>query len=308
MRVVSLLPSATEIVAALGALDTLVGRSHECDWPDAVRDRPALTRARTSATTSGAIDEEVRAALETDASLYELDVDALARLAPDVILTQDLCRVCSIDLASVRAVAATMVPAPMVLALDPHSVHDVIEDVLRVGNAIGRETDAEAAVVRLRDRYWTAVDYVNPYVDGPAVAFLEWLDPLFVAGHWTPELVENAGARHPLNAPGTPSHEITVDELVTSDPDRIVVGPCGWSLDRAAAALAEVESTDWWPSLRAVREGQVVLVDGNAHFSRPGPRLVEAYRWLVGWINERPELIPPGFPVRRAGGAPARRT
>jgi ABC-type Fe3+-hydroxamate transport system substrate-binding protein len=296
VRVVSLLPSATEILCAAGGESLLVGRSHECDWPPSITDRPVLTTARISAGSSAGIDAAVRRALEEGESLYELDVAALRDLAPDLILAQDLCRVCSIDLRTVRGVAAELSPAPTVLSLDPRSLEDVLEAVLTVGEAIGRGSIARRAVVGLRDRYWSAVDYVNPYLDGPEVVFLEWMDPLFAAGHWTPALIEAAGGRHELNPPGADSRRVGPEDLVALRPDRVIVCPCGRDLAAIRRELPALAASPWWGRLPAVREGRVALVDGNRMFNRPGPRLVDAFRWLVSWINDRPELLDPGFP------------
>ncbi|MHC4948945.1 MAG: ABC transporter substrate-binding protein [Planctomycetota bacterium] len=299
MRVVSLLPSATELLCACGGTDLLVGRSHECDFPPAIADRPVLTGRRTTAAASADIDRQVRAALAGDdaASLSALDVERLRALRPDVILTQDPCEVCFIDLEAVRGVAASMSPAPRVVSLDPASVEDVFDDLLRVGEAVGRERAAAEALVRLREAYWTAVDHVNPYVEGPEVAFLEWMDPLFAAGHWTPQLVVAAGGRHSLNPPGARSRRITPEELVAARPERLIVCPCGLDLAAIGRELPALESAPWWDGLPAVAAGRVALVDGSRMFNRPGPRLVEAFRWLVGWLNDRPELVPAGFPA-----------
>lgn len=308
MRVVSLLPSATEMLCAIGGEDLLVGRSHECDWPSGIVDRPVLTGQRTRSIHEGGdsvtIDAEVRAALATGASLYTLDEALLRSLRPDVILTQALCDVCSIDLPTVERVASQIVAegggAPRVVVLDPHSIEEVFDDLLTIGDAVGRPREASDAMVGLRDRYWSAVDFMNPFVEGPEIAFLEWIDPLFVGGHWTPQLITAAGGRHSLNAAGEKSRQITVEELVASQPDRLIVCPCGLDLTSVSREFTRLTSTSWWSALPAVADGNVVLVDGNQMFNRPGPRLVDAFCWLVSWINDRPELAPPDFPCTRA--------
>lgn len=300
-RVVSLLPSATEILCEIGAAELLVGRSHECDHPREIADRPVLTGQRVHGGTSAEIDREVRASLAENQSLYTLDSERLAALAPDVILTQDLCDVCSIDLHTVRRIAETLPHKPTIVSLNPADLFQVFDDVLTVGAAIGREQHAEEAMVRLRDRYWRAVDYVNPYVPGPEIAFLEWMGPLFVGGHWTPQLIEAAGGQHSLNAKGQKSRAVEPEELLAAAPERVVVCPCGYSLEAITRELPALMAERWWPLLPAVLSGRaehLVAVDGNQMFNRPGPRLVDAFEWLVGWINERPELIPPSFPVR----------
>jgi iron complex transport system substrate-binding protein len=315
MRVVSLLPSATEILCHIGGAGMLVGRSHECDFPDGLDQVPVLTRQRIDSQSSPAqIDAAVRSSLAGGSSLYTLDAELLGRLKPDLILTQDLCEVCSIDLSTVRTIAAGLHSAPKILSLNPETVEDVLDDILRVGAATGLQGNARSAVVGLRERMYAAADYVSPYLDGPCAAVLEWPDPLFVAGHWTPQLVERAGARHPLN-PTAPvagfgaaagsqqaarkagkSIRITPEALVAVIPERLIIASCGASLPQTRIWAQRLTREPWWADLPAVRQGQVALVDGNQMFSRPGPRLIDAYQWLVGWVNERPHLIPADFP------------
>ncbi len=316
-RVVSLLPSATEILCAVGARELLVGRSHECDFPSGLADLPVLTSQAASPSTASEIDAEVRSRVRAGLPLYTLDVDLLRSLAPDVIVTQDLCEVCSIDLATVRRAAESMDPRPRVVSLDPQGLEDVLDDLLRVGEAVGRAADARDRVVRLRERVYRAQEFVNPFDDGPVVAFLEWTDPLFVAGHWTVQLIERAGGRHPWNptvakpdsgaAAGLMQTErlagksitVTPEALAQAEPEFVVVAPCGLDLDATREAVRDIEGRDWFRSLPAVRNGRVALVDGNQMFNRPGPRLVDAFEWLVGWLQDRPEIIPDGFPWER---------
>lgn len=298
MRVVSLLPSATEILCAIGGESLLVGRSHECDFPPSVQDRPVLTSQRTTLATSSEIDQQVRDVLGSGDSLYDINTDVLRDLKPDVILTQDLCAVCSIDIKTVRNIASTLDPKPEILSLNPMSVFDVFDDLLNVGNAVGLKPEAEAAMVALRARYWEAIDFVNPYESQAEVAFLEWADPLFTGGHWTPGLIEAAGGQHSLNPSGDPSRQITPEELVASLPDRLILCPCGFDLDRTQEDLEMLKKTSWWPMLPAVQENNVAIVDGNAMFNRSGPRLVDAFCWLVSWLQNRPEVWPKDFPVR----------
>lgn len=326
MRVVSLLPSATEsLLAITGAVRTprveLVGRSHECDWPPGpeLAAVPVLTGQKTRFESSAQIDQAVRAQLSRGESLYTLDSARLAALRPDVILTQDLCEVCSIDLRAVRGVVAAMPTdqRPEIVSLNPTTFEGVFDDLLTIGAAIGMEQEALAATVGLRNRVYRAEEFVSPFLDGPSVAFLEWPDPIFIGGHWTPQLIERAGARHPLN-PSVPiegagaaagpigqtlraagkSVRVPEEVLVASKPEALIICPCGLSLEQAWAETARLAEKPWWRDLPAVRAGRVAVVDGNQMFNRPGPRLVDAFEWLVGWVNGRAEVMPGGFPWR----------
>lgn len=317
-RVVSLLPSATEIVAELGVGEWLVGRSHECDQPAEpwLHALPVLTAQRTSPDAPAAeIDAQVRAAMAQHQALYTLDEGRLADLRPDVILTQDLCHVCSIDLAAVQRVAARLSPQPKVVSLNPHTLEAVLDDHLTVGAALGIPDRARRAVAALRERLYTLGDFVNPFDDGPNVAFLEWTDPLFVGGHWTPQLIERAGGRHPLNATqpvagsGAAAGPIGLTErqagksvtvppevLAASRPEVLIIAPCGLALPRALAEARALLRHPWFVDLPAVRSGRIAVVDGNRMFNRPGPRLVDAFAFLVGYLQNRPEIIPANFP------------
>lgn len=318
-RVVSLLPSATEIACLVGAGPDLVGRSHECDFPPEVLALPALTAQspRSGAETGASpaeIDRIVRESLSSGGSLYVLDAEALVRLEPDVILTQDLCRVCSIDPQTVRGVAARLPRPPTVVTLNPTTLEGMFDDVLTVGRALGREDEARGAVVRLRERVYAALDHVPAFAEGPNVAFLEWTDPLYVGGHWTPQLIERAGGRHPLNptvAPpeaggaigpqsayrrAGPSVRVPEEVFAATRPEAIVICLCGLDLSATRRWARELSRRSWWADLPAVRRGRVALVDGNQMFNRPGPRLVDALEWLVSWLQDRPDLAPPGFP------------
>lgn len=313
-RVISLLPSATEVLCAIGGGDLLVGRSHECDWPPSVKALPALSAQRIHETDPAKIDALVREQLkEPGSSLYTIDRDAIAAFKPDLILTQDLCHVCSIDLASVQQLAASLPSKPQVLSLNPHTVEDILDDHLRVGEAVGMVEEARGCVVRLRERLFAAGEFVNPFDDGPNVALLEWTDPLFIGGHWSVQLVERAGGWHPLNATQVkpelgaaagPQHgerragasiRIPDEILAASKPEYIVIAPCGFDLAATRKAAMDLSRKPWWKDLPAVRNRRVALVDGNQFFNRPGPRIVDAYECLVGWLNQRPSLAPEGF-------------
>ncbi len=322
MRIVSLIPSATEIVALLGAETMLVGRSHECDFPPSVRHIPALTTQTTrfdpeSGHGARAIDEQVAQSVGEGRSLYRLDTELLRELAPDVIITQDLCSVCSIDLGSIRALAADLPSPPEIISLNPETVEDILDDILRVGGALGLGERAMHEVVGLRQRMDRAEEHINPYDDGPVCGFMEWTDPIYIAGHWTVQLIERAGARHPLNEaiarPGSGaavgpqqaqrvagrSIAVTPEVFCATEPRYLVVAPCGLTLDQAWDETRRFfHDTQWFRSLPAVREGRVAVVDGHQMFNRPGPRVVDALGFLVGFIHDRPRLIPHDFPWR----------
>lgn len=315
-RVVSLVPSATEIVCALGGLEFLVGRSHECDFPPQAGSVPVLTEQTITSTDPAEIDRQVRDQLATGSSLYRLDAEMLARLRPDVILTQDLCSVCSIDLETVRRITQRWPSPPTIISLNPESIEDVLDHVLEVGRAIERPAAATSLATSLRERMAAAAEFVNPFEDGPLVAFLEWTDPVYIGGRWMPQLIERAGGRHPLNptapVPGSGAavgpqqaqrragKSIRVPEsvLVSADPDALVIAPCGVGLAPAWEMAGRWLARPGIAEIRAVRAGRVAVVDGNQMFSRPGPRLVDAFEWLVGWLQQRAHLIPDAFPWR----------
>ncbi len=315
MRVVSLLPSATEILHQIGGIDLLVGRSHECDHPAAISHLPMLSRPRTEFTTSAGIHQQISDLHKSGGadSLYHLDAAALHQLRPDVIITQSLCEVCSIDLRAVERAVSGLTPKPTIVSLNPTTLDAVLDDHLRVGAAVGLEREAGEAVIRLRSRLARAEEYVNPYADGPVVGFLEWTDPLFIAGHWTVQLIERAGGQHPLNPtvpiPGNGAavgpqqaareagKSIAVEPAIfaATRPEWLVISPCGLNLEQIRVEVARLRAHDWFNGLPAVQAGRVALVDGNQMFNRPGPRLADAFEFLVGWLQGLPELIPEGF-------------
>jgi iron complex transport system substrate-binding protein len=317
LRIASLVPSATEILYAIGGGHLLVGRSHECDYPPEAGSIPVLTAQATTGSDPADIDRQVRAQLATGASLYSLNTSLLESLRPDVILTQDLCSVCSIDLPTVQRLVSGWARQPRIVSLNPASFEDVLDSFLTVGEAAGLEQQASRALTELRARAFTAQEYVNPYADGPTVAFLEWTDPLFIGGHWIPQLIERAGGHHPLNPTQAPpeagaaagpqqaaklagkSIRIPHDILAASDPDILIVCPCGVGLAGAREMTQALRKHDWFTNLRAVRTGRVAIVDGNQMFSRPGPRLVDGLEWLVSYLQGRPEMEPAGFPWAR---------
>ena len=321
-RIVSLLPAATEIVAALGLADRLVGRSHECDEPAAVATLPALTAPRIDpAASSRAIHEQVGQALGgaaaaasstgascstgASAALYTLDIDRLAALEPDLILTQAACDVCAISAADVEAAVKKSGVQARVLALSPETLADLFRDVLVVGEATGSLAKAREVVARLKARVASVAWRVGGMQRArqaeayPTVAMIEWLDPPMAAGNWVPELVRLAGGNDVLGKAGAHSHWITWDDVATADPDVVVLVPCGFTLDRVVEEAGSAAVRPHLEQLRAFREGRCFAVDGHNLFNRPGPRLVDSLELLA-------EILHPGaFRFAKVGQASA---
>lgn len=300
-RIISLLPSATEIVCAIGLGDALVGISHECDWPPAVRTLPILTRAAIPAgLSSGETDRLVRERLARGEGLYALDAALLRALQPTLIVTQALCDVCSIALPEVMRAARTLPAPPVVLSLEPGCIADIFGDVGRVAAAAGVPERAASVVEQLRER----LAVVRRAVAGRErrrVALLEWLDPPFVAGHWGPEMIARAGGEDLLGTVGEKSAHIDWEQLREAAPEVIVVAPCGYDADRARADLAAAPLPPWWGDLPAMRHGQAFVMDGNAYISRPGPRVVDGTEILARLLH--PDAFAGGDDVRHRHAA-----
>ena len=281
-RIVSLISSATEILNALGQIEHLVGRSHECDYPECVKHLPVCTAPRFPVDgDSREIDRLVKETLRNSLSVYDVFDDVLEHLQPTHILTQIQCDVCAVSLQDVeRSVAARLASRPKIVSLQPNSLADVWDDFLRVATALGIADQGENVVHRLRQQM---EDILREAVaaERPAVACIEWIEPLMAAGNWTPELVAMAGGRNLFGSAGTHSPWMSWEELAERDPDVIVVAPCGFDLQRACAEMHWLTDRSGWPGLRAVRTGRVFVADGNRYFNRPGPRLVESLRILA---------------------------
>jgi iron complex transport system substrate-binding protein len=279
-RVVSLLPGATEMMAALGLADRLVGRSHACDHPPAVRALPVLTTPELDDAPSALIHQAVAERVARALALYRVDHAGLAALAPDVILTQTLCEVCAVGPAELAAYVDTMRPGAALVALGARDLAGVFTDIARIAAACGAPACASALVAALEARLARLSDALAG-VRRPRVACLEWLDPLMAAGNWTPELIGCAGGTPALGQAGVHSGTIALDDLAAADPDVIVVAPCSFDLARSRAELPALAATPTWRELRAVRDGAVYLADGNRFLNRPGPRLVDSAELLA---------------------------
>jgi iron complex transport system substrate-binding protein len=286
-RIVSLIPSATEIVCALGFQAELVGRSHECDYPAVVRDLPALTEPKFDVHgTSREIDDRVKDVLQNAISVYKVDDALLNQLAPDVIVTQAQCEVCAVSLSEVERMARECLASPaQIVSLEPMQVADVFADVLRVADALGAPERGAELNLKLQTRMDDIARRAAELPTRPTVACVEWIDPLMAGGNWIPELVEMAGGVALFGKAGKHSPWIHWDDLWAADPDVIAVMPCGFGIERSRAEMPALAGQPGWKSLRAIREGQVYLTDGNQYFNRPGPRLVESLEILAELIH-----------------------
>lgn len=286
MRIVSLLPSATEILFAIGAGRDVVGVTHECDYPEEARALPHLTSsALPSAASPAEIDRHVRRSLHQGSSLYHLDAGLLERLSPDLIVTQELCQVCAVSYDIVDRAAKRLRSDPRVISLEPSSLDDVLDTITFLGELTGHAAESSSLVGGLRER----IDRLASTRPSQAarVLVLEWTDPPMSGGHWTPGLVTLAGGEAVLGNPGANSRTLGWDEIVASDPDTIVVGPCGFDLPATRAAIADLErNVPQWNELRAVRSGKVLAIDGNAYMNRPGPRLVDTAELIRASLEE----------------------
>jgi iron complex transport system substrate-binding protein len=288
-RIISLLPSATEIVYALGLGDRLVAVTHECDYPTDAASKPKATFSLIAQDALPAleIDIAVREALRANGTLYDLDRAVLESLQPDLILTQQLCDVCAVSFDRVRIVAADL-GAPKVVSLDPHHLRDVLETIRTVGRLTGTEERAEAIVADAYRRIGRVATTAAGIRDRPRVLVLEWLDPPFRAGHWTPEIVQLAGGEDRVGRAGEDATVVEWSEVLAFAPEVVIIAQCGFDLARS---LAEARRTRWpagWAEVPAVRTGHIYVVDGNAYLSRPGPRIVESLELVA-------EILHPGF-------------
>jgi len=295
MRICSLLPSATEIAYAIGLGDSIVGVSHECDFPADAATKPSLLRPRIDPGAPPAeIDRQVSEIIARGESIYAVDAELLDSLAPDLILTQDLCHVCAASPDDLATALSRFRKAPEVLSLTPRSLPEVWDDVRRVGAATGRKQDADSLAAALAERVQSIAQRAASARSRPRVLCLEWLDPHYVGGHWVPEMVELAGGRDVLGRRREPSLRVTAEQIMESQPEVIVVMPCGYDVKRAAAEFSRNLLPFGYEALPAVRDGKVFVVNANAYFSRPGPRLADGVALLAHLIHLN--LFPGGLP------------
>ena len=274
MQICSFLPSATEIIYALGMGESVSGVTFECDFPPEASQKPVVVNTLIhSGLTPGEIDQAVRKQIADGGSLYFVDLPKLQAMQPDVVITQDLCRVCALSTSDVARAISELASHPRIVSLAPHTIEHVFEDIETVGAAIGRAAEARSLLIGLRGR----VEHVRKNVrqgTPPRVLCLEWLSPLFQGGHWIPEMVALAGGYAVLATPGERSVTISWEQIYDADPEVIVVMPCGFHLEETIEQYRNLTFPKEWAKVSAVRSGRVYAVDGTAYFSRPGPRLV----------------------------------
>ena len=297
-RIVSLLPAATEIAAALGLIDQVVGVSHECDFPSEANKRQRVTRCpvHDAGLTSVEVDEWVRRALHENGTIYTIDEPLLRTLQPDVILTQKLCDVCAVGYGTVTKLAQTLPGPPRVVNLEPTSLADIFDDIRRVADACDVRGRAEKLIGDLSKRVENVRERSTRIPDRPGCFLMEWVDPPFCSGHWGPELVEIAGGHDPLGRKHQPSAQIEWQQVLDARPEIIVLALCGYDIDRARRDYELLRRFPGFDSIPAADSGQVYVVNASAYFARPGPRIVDSLEILAGILHpcEFPEFVSRG--------------
>jgi iron complex transport system substrate-binding protein len=299
MRIASLLPSATEILFAVGAGPEVVGVTHECDFPPEAQRLPRLTASSIdhAGQSCAAIDRHIRGALHAGSSIYRLDEELLARLRPDLIVTQELCEVCAVAYREVQGAARRLGGEVPVVSLEPTSLEGIVGTALVLGEATGHVAGAEALARRMREGV-AEVQALPPCRPGPpATACLEWTDPIFAGGHWVPEMVRRAGGRDVLGAEGERSAEVTWERVAEASPEAMVLMPCGFGLERSLETAGDLLGLPGFVDLPCVRGGRLAAVDGSSYFNRPGPRIVDGLRILAAILRAEP-----GSPLPEGAG------
>ena len=293
MKICSLLPSSTEIVFALGLGESLVGVTHECDYPPETASIPPVTSSvvNGASMTGKDIHDAITGLVHGGSSIYNLDRDLLDEASPDLILTQELCDVCAVSYSQVEAAASMLQCDTRVVSLEPNTLGQILETILTVGKLAGVGARAESVVSRLRTRIDRVSEIAARAQHKPRVLCMEWLDPVFIGGHWVPEMVDLAGGEDGIGIAGKPSFQVDWPRIADYNPDQIVVMPCGFSAGRALAEMEKTAFPDEWHGLDAVNQGEVYVVDGSSYFNRPGPRVVDGLEILAQILH--PELFSP---------------
>ena len=287
MRIVSFLPSSTEIVYALGLEDQLVGVTHECDFPPDVKRKPVVVHSsfKKGSLNPHQIDEVVSRTLKSGQSLYVVDEEKLRELSPDLILTQDLCQVCAPSGNEIGRVLKFLPNPPKVVWLTPNCLSDIFENIKQVGEVTGRSTQAGQFILSLRERVRKITEKTDSMKKRPRVFCMEWLSPPYNAGHWMPELVEMAGGEEGLGQKGRDSKRISWDEVLRYAPEVLVLCPCGYPLDDTIDQVHLLTHYPDWDRIPAIKEGQIYAVDANSYFARPGPRIIDGLELLAAIIH-----------------------
>ena len=296
-RIVSLIASATEIICALGFESSLIGRSHECDYPRTIEHIPVCSSSKIVTEYSSAeIDDQVQTIVGDGLSVYKVDSKLLDKLSPSVIVTQTQCEVCAVSLSDVeKAVCELVSSAPAIVSLEPMSLSDIWTDIQTVADALGDSRSGRELVSSLQSRFQSLRLKAQQMPHRPTIAFIEWTEPLMIAANWVPELVDCAGGVSLLSKPGNHSEYLSMDELAASEPEVIAIMPCGFDIDRSLREMKSLTSSPQWKNLPAVRNERVYVTDGNQYFNRPGPRVVESAEILS-------ECLHPGcFDFRHRG-------
>ena len=283
LNIVSLIPSATEMVCALGCQAQLKGRSHECDFPPGISDLPICTAPNLSVDgTSQEIHERVSGILQNALSVYRVEMDIIRDLKPDIIVTQTQCDVCAVSFTDVeKALKECLEIQPTVISLHATNLQGVWDDIQRVAQGLGKEQEGQKLLATYQTRVSTIADRCKNESFQPSVACIEWMEPLMAAGNWVPELVELAGGQSVFGEPGAHAPWITWEALAEADPDMLILMPCGFSMPRIEEEMCNLTKNPLWSTLKAVQNGHVYLTDGNQYFNRPGPRLVESLEILA---------------------------
>lgn len=299
MRICSFLPSGTEIVFALGLGDSLYGVSHECDYPGEALNKPKVVRGKFNADklSSQEIDRIVTEMYRRGERIYEVDEDVLRDAAPDLVITQELCDVCAVSYEDVRHAASRLAYPPNVVSLDPASIGNMLDDIQMLGDLCGVPDAASAFITELNGRIDAVRSQASAAEAAPRVACIEWLEPPIVAGHWIPQMVELAGGVDALAKPGAPSRRITIAELAASEPDVLVLMPCGMGAERAREEFDGLENLVEWRKLPAVANGRAYFVDSGSYFSRSGPRLVDGLEQMAHMTH--PAMFEKPTPIDR---------
>ena len=288
-RIISLLPAATEIAAALGLMEQVIGVSHECDFPEEAKARPRVTHCpvHNAGLASGEVDQWVRRTLRDNGTIYTIDEPLLRELRPDVILTQKLCDVCAVGYGTVARLAETLPGPPQVVNLEPTSLTDIFNDIRRVADACGVPERVRSIIARLSERVRAVRLRADRISHRPRCFLMEWVEPPFCSGHWGPELMEIAGGCDSLGRMHKPSSQVNWQEVIDSRPENIVLALCGYDIDHARHDYKLLRRLPGFDSLPAAHRGEIYLVDASAYFARPGPRVVDSLEILAGILHPR---------------------